>query len=137
MAWRALALAAVLLAAHGSAQAICTTSPSIREESRASDAIVLAKVSAQRLVVAPDDPEGFEATVYTLDILRRHKGKTPRSIEIESPNTSSRFPMDKGKSYLLFLAKHPGGYAVDPCGNSAQLNRRLERQVRRELSRRR
>ncbi len=134
---RALSLATALLALHGSAHAICAAKPSVREEARASDAVVLAKVKVRRLVVTPDDPEGFEATVYELDILHRHKGSTPRSIEIESPNTSSRFPMVEGKTYLLFLTAYPSGYGVDACANSAQLNRRLQEQVRAVMRRER
>jgi hypothetical protein len=139
MPWRALSLAVALWALQGSAQAICGARPSVRAEARASDAIVLAKVKTERLVVAPDDPEGFEATVYTLDVLRRYKdgtrGRTPRRIEIDSPNTSSRFPMDAGKTYLLFLTRYPSGYAVDACGNSARPSRRLQVQVTSALSR--
>jgi len=92
------------------------------KEMRAANAIVLGRVTRKKnLFEDPADPHGITATIYTLQVSHVVRGKSPSMIRIRSENDSSRFWMDVGEEYLLFLSRdtqHQGFYFVDDCGNS-------------------
>lgn len=91
--------------------------------------MITGRVLGERNISSPDDPEGFEWTVYTVKVLETFKGKPRRTIRLVSENSSARFYMDTGKSYLLFISQFPTAEMagrerlpvefVDNCGNSA------------------
>ncbi|MET0330192.1 MAG: hypothetical protein ABW154_02065, partial [Dyella sp.] len=77
--------------------------------------------------------------IYDVEVVETFKGKPPHRIKLLSENTSARFPMDKGKAYLLFVSqsstvemagkeKLPQNY-VDNCGNSGAV-KDIEKTVR-------
>ena len=91
--------------------------------------MITGRVLDERNISTPDDPEGYEWTIYTIKVLETFKGKPQETIRLSSENTSARFPMETGKSYLLFVSQSgmvemagqerlPEDY-VDNCGNSA------------------
>jgi hypothetical protein len=72
-----------------------------------------------------DDPEIVGQTNYAVEILHGYKGKPGPSIKITSVNTSTRFPMDIGQTYLLFvMSDTDGSYFVDSCGNSGAASKK-------------
>jgi hypothetical protein len=102
--------------------------PSVPEEYASVPWILIGRVIASRDVASPDDPGFYDWTIYDVEVVEALKGKPPHRIKLESENTSARFPMDKGRRYLLFVshsntvemagsAKLPQDY-VDNCGNS-------------------
>lgn len=93
------------------------------------DERVTGRVTTERNISEPDDPEGYAWTVYTVQVLEIFKGTPPRTLRLLSENTSARFSMDTGKTYLLFVSQAPGvemagkehlpSDYVDNCGNAA------------------
>jgi hypothetical protein len=99
----------------------------VSEEIGLTEVIAIGKVVRSRLVVSPDDPEGYEATIYTVQVERVLKGRLPSKVKLYSSNTTSRYFMERGERHILFLtsafAEMVGisDYFVDNCGNSSTL----------------
>lgn len=103
--------------------------PSVPTEFKNAALVVTGRVATERNISEPDDPEGYAWTVYTVQVLEIFKGTPPRTLRLLSENTSARFSMDTGKTYLLFVSQAPGvemagkerlpSDYVDNCGNSA------------------
>lgn len=77
--------------------------------------IVLVKSSTD--VSSPDDSEGIDKTIYKAKVINSFKG-SGEDVDIVSENTSSRFSMNNGKKYLVFLKPEKSYFFVDNCGNS-------------------
>jgi hypothetical protein len=103
--------------------------PSVPAEFKSAASVITGRVLGGRNISEPDDPQGFAWTVYTVQVLKTFKGRPQRMIQLLSENTSARFPMDIGKTYLLFVSQSqvaemagqerlPTKY-IDNCGNSA------------------
>lgn len=98
--------------------------PDVPAEFKASDSVVTAFVVSSRDESSPDDPQGVEDTIYTVRVLDVFKGGVGQLLELNSENTSSRFPMVIGKKYLLFVKKGGQGNFIDACGRSGPLDER-------------
>ncbi|TBR40571.1 MULTISPECIES: hypothetical protein [Dyella] len=103
--------------------------PTVATEFKDAPYVLTGRVLSARHIATPDDPEGVEWTVYTIRVLETFKGKAQPTIRLVSENTSARFDMDIGASYLLFVRhvdtremagkeRLPADF-VDNCGNSA------------------
>jgi len=100
----------------------------VAQEAQSAEAVLIGRVSAE-VVLAEDaaDPQGITAIRYTVAIQETLRGTATGSIQLRSENTSSRFPMQVGKSYLLFVsASSDGTKLVDSCGNSGLLSARVK-----------
>lgn len=105
-------------AAHG----VCLSGHPALADEFARTAVVVARVhSARDVQDDPDDPAGISATLYTIDVTERLHGALARRLELRSDNTSSRFPMEPGRRYLLFVRRAKDHFYIDACGNSAEL----------------
>lgn len=103
--------------------------PTVSAELEKATSVISGRVTAERNISEPDDPEGYAWTIYTVQVLETFKGTPPRTIQLLSENTSARFWMDVGKTYLLFVSHSPFAEMagqeslpedyVDNCGNSA------------------
>lgn len=83
---------------------------------------MLGKVISARNITSSDDPGGFSWTIYTINPSLVFKGNPNRIVKVWSENTSSRFPMQVGGNYLLFLSVGFGNKVyVDSCGNSGRV----------------
>ena len=122
--WWVLAATAVLNA--GAALAFCDAHPDLPTELKKSDPVITAIVESERNVSSPDDPQGVEERIYTVRVLHVFKGSPDGLLEISSPATSSSFPMEIGKAYLLFVrwSWGEGEFYVDSCGKSGLLESR-------------
>lgn len=120
-------LLVALLAAHPALGfAYCTDNrhPSVDEEILNSRAVVIGEVVKETpLLEDPSDPEGLTATTYQVHVLKELLGHEALSLEIRSENTSSRFPMELSKRYVLFLQRDSKSYFIDNCGNSGLLSK--------------
>ena len=96
-----------------------------REFERSSD-VLLAKVVSERRVSDPEDPEGFAATVYTVKAKQWFRGNVRRTLEVFSENSSGRFPMERGQTYLLFLSPDGAQLSADNCGNSGLVSEKQQ-----------
>jgi hypothetical protein len=97
------------------------TRPTVRDEYRAADAVVLAKVIRQTAVPASRDY--LEGTAYVVRVDQTLKGKPPAEIRLFSENSSGRFPMRVGTQYLLFIDNLERSL-IDNCGNSGMVSTR-------------
>src|SRR5690348_15937531 len=89
--------------------------PSTEQEYRESDFVFVGRVVAARSV-----PEGKllnEGTRYTVRVTEVFRGHPARTLSVFSENSSGRFPMDIGGSYLVFLSREPHlPLTIDNCG---------------------
>lgn len=128
--------ALALAIAAGPASALCTDGrhPSLQAEFADSDIVATGTARFVRRVVDPKDPEGYVATIHEIQVREIFRGRIPKRLYVESPNTSARFPMEASRTYLLFLQRDANAHHhfVDNCGHSAPLDaaRRLLPQVR-------
>jgi hypothetical protein len=86
-------------------------------------------------------PFGFDpymGAYFDVRVQRRFKGNPPGHLRLFSENSTARFFMNKGKSYLLFVTDGEfdppisRALTVDNCGNSDAATRRsLLRQIER------
>jgi len=96
--------------------------PSVRAEFTNSAVVILGKVISAR-----DGPEagGFiKGTFYSIQVAKVFKGSPPKKVELYSENSSGRFPMKVGSSYLIlayegvFEGIEGRRLALDNRGNS-------------------
>jgi hypothetical protein len=103
--------------------------PTVAAEFKEAPLVITGRVTAARKISEPDDPEGYAWTVYSVQVLEVFKGTPQPTIQLTSENTTARFPMDTGKTYLLFVRQSsmvemagqerlPTNF-IDNCGNSA------------------
>ena len=76
-----------------------------------SHAVFIGVVLGERLV--PAKSENLDGTVYTVKIEELLRGSVPPRVEVFSENSSGRFPMTKGRKYLLFVHRVQNQLAVE------------------------
>jgi hypothetical protein len=108
------------------AHAVCLNgAPSVADEFHRSAIVALGTLRASRDVSAPDDREGIDHTIYTVQLTRVFKGAPAgRIVRLFSENTSARFPLDPHVNYLLFIDDSKDGFYVDNCGWSGPVSDR-------------
>jgi len=93
----------------------------IEEEYKLSEFVAKGTVLSEQKISSTDDPIGYEATLYTIKISKVFKGIIKSKLTIRSENTSSRFPMNIGRSYIIFVKKdNNDDLFIDNCGNSGE-----------------
>ena len=107
----------VLLCGSQTVSAVCVLEDySVRGEFDRSIAIIVGTVVSERSVPATNDfLDGVDYTVRVAETLR---GRALRSVDLFNENSSGRFPMLKGKAYVLFIYRTRDRLMVDNCGNS-------------------
>ena len=103
------------------ATAVCVKgNPSIMEEYADSQSVLIGKVISKKDV--PDSGNYYEGDEYTIQVQEMFKGILANTIVVFSENSSGRFPMSVGKTYVLFVYYELGRYQVSNCGNSGLLS---------------
>lgn len=71
----------------------------------------------------PDSSFHMDGIDYVVHVDRIIKGRMIESSDVHvfSENSPSKFPMQTGKQYLLFLHRDYNTFEVDNCGNSGLL----------------
>lgn len=69
----------------------------------------------------PPDSSDSLGWFYRLGVLRNYRGSAGRTIEVYTENASARYPLELGRSYLLFAGKLGDRLEITCCGNSAYL----------------
>ena len=67
----------------------------------------------------------LDGTTYAVEINEVLGGSQQRRIRLFSEDSTSRFPMEVGKQYLMFVYPQSGRFAIDNCGNSGILAERV------------
>jgi hypothetical protein len=111
--------------------------PSLSNEFKAAEFVVIGRAKQERNISGPTDPQGYEWTVYDVEVLEPLKGSPPHTVKLLSENSSARFPMSLGQSYVLFVSHEPtperAGSTelpqdyIDNCGNSGLLETSSDR----------
>lgn len=113
-----LAIAAAAVPCLGQCQA---DRISLNQELRGAGTTVVGTVEAA--IPVPDSSFHLDGIDYIVHVDRVIKGRTIDSdvVHVFSENSPSKFPMQSGKQYLLFLHRNYNTYEVDNCGNSGLL----------------
>ena len=120
-----LPLALVALATSGTAFGACLLDDySVRAEYARSAAVVVAKVVSDGKVPSFEPSDAEWGVTYTLKIKESFRGSLQKTVEVFSENSSGRFPLAKGKAYVLFLYEEFGRLSVDYCGNSGLVSQK-------------
>ncbi len=112
--------AVLVLSLSQPAFAACVLSDySVRAELDRSSAVIVGTVVSER---ATGETKNFlEGMTYTVRVDETLRGLVGKTVELFSENSSGRFPMEKGKTYLLFIYQAIDRLAADNCGNSGLL----------------
>ena len=89
---------------------------SVRGEFERSVAVLVGTVVGER--ATPAQENFYEGVTYSVKTEETLRGQAPAIVELFSENSSGRFPMEKGRKYVLFIYKGLNRLAVDNCGNS-------------------
>lgn len=93
--------------------------PSIKEEYANSQSVFIGKAIAEKAI--PESGNYYDGHDYTVQIQEVFKGNPDSTVVIFSENSSGRFPMAVGSSYIIFVDYELGRYQIDNCGNSGVL----------------
>ena len=120
----AMALASLALA--GRAEAVCLAPQPVRvcTEFFHSENVIVAKILSVRKIPDTPDPNNVEGWFYKIAVDKSYRGPKLPNDEIYTGNDETKFTMEVGKSYLLFINKNQQGRpAPDTCGNSAEMSK--------------
>jgi hypothetical protein len=95
--------------------------PSIEQEFSQSVIVCVGRVISEKFT--PESKDYFEGSTYRIAIQEVFRGSPKKPIQVFSENSSGRFPMTVGSSYLIFIHKELGRLQVDNCGNSGELSK--------------
>jgi hypothetical protein len=120
-----LAVLITVVVEPGVAQAWCPEpKPSVREEASASDYVLKAIVSAERVV--PEAGKSYDGWSYRLKPLQIFRGRVHAGSEVFTENTSGRLPLEVGAQYLLFAKRNSEGrLEITNCGHSGLVSQRV------------
>ena len=85
-----------------------------------SDAVFIGTVLSIRETQDTDKDVG--GWFYRLSVEELFRGPALKVITVYTENSSARFPLEKGRKYLLFAYKQSGRLEIYGCGNSALLS---------------
>jgi hypothetical protein len=110
------------MALHGDMQAATPEpAPKVCSEYFKSELVFTGTVvSVNELAPEGDSEGGWE---YRLDVLTVFRGPDQQTVEVSTENTSARFPLKIGASYLLFASRQQGRLWVYDGGNSHVIER--------------
>src|SRR5271170_5947360 len=91
---------------------------SVPSEYQRSTAVVIAQPVSERTIMDREEPDLIAGTIYTISVKEFFRGSLSGKVDIYSENSSGRFPLITGKTYLLFLYSQQGYLSADYCGNS-------------------
>jgi hypothetical protein len=99
------------------ASAVCLKgNPSVAEEYADSQSVFIGKVIEKKDI--PESGKYYDGQEYTVEVQEIFKGNSTGTVVIFSENSSGRFPMSVGETYILFVYYELGRFQVSNCGNS-------------------
>ena len=94
----------------------------LKSESETSSAIITGKVlHVQYVPPDPDESDGVNSYLYTVERLQELKGHLPPHVLLYATNDSGGYRMRLGEIDLLFLTPLGSRFTADVCGNSTEL----------------
>ena len=125
--WMGAALAMAL--AGGIAHADCAEPhpPRVCAEFFHSDSVMLARIMSERQVPNTPDPRNVEGWFYKVQVIKTFRGGKLPNDEVWTDNDQTKFPLEVGKTYLLFIRPNQDLRPTpDVCGNSAEMSKAKE-----------
>ena len=122
----ACALLALTVAIAEPAKALCLQPSPVRvcTEYFRSDYVLTAKILSVRKIPDTPDPNNVEGWFYKVQVQKTYRGGKLTNDEIYTGNDETKFAMEVGKSYLLFINDNlQSRPQPDTCGNSAELSK--------------
>lgn len=119
---KTLIVSLAIAAASATCLAQCQSNRiSLNEELKDAGTTMVATVQYAQPV--PDSSFHLDGIDYVVHVDRVLKGRMISSdvVHIFSENSPTKFPMQTGKQYLLFVHRNFNDYEVDNCGNSGLL----------------
>ena len=96
--------------------------PTIAEEIHSSDIIVVGTVKkVNSLSENSNDPDGWTAFLYTVEISEAFKGQVGGTITIRAENDSGGYRPRTGTRHIYFLKKRGKDFIADPRGNTIEI----------------
>lgn len=95
--------------------------PTVGCEFLNSDAVFIGTVISTRTTPAQGE-EFDDGWTYEMNVQRVFRGPTGKTISVFTENNSARFPLETGKTYVLFATKVQDRFTIGDCGNSALLS---------------
>ncbi len=117
---------ALTVAVAGPAEALCLQPSPVRvcTEYFRSEYVLTAKILSVRKIPDTPDPNNVEGWFYKIQVQKTYRGGKLPNDEIYTGNDETKFAMDVGKSYLLFINDNlQSRPQPDACGNSAELSK--------------
>lgn len=110
----------LFLAYTGASCAVCLEpQPRVCAEFFRSDRVFVGKVTAVKEV--PDAGDTIGGWIYRLAVSKTYRGPASKFIDVFTENSSGRFPLEIGHTYLLFATSHQGRLWIGSCGNSTEI----------------
>jgi len=106
----------------------------VEKELQQASAVVIGTVLSAKPAPEPA-AKVDDGTLYQVRVDETLQGAHYKTLDLYSENNSGRFPMDKGRQYLLFVQKNRDILYVDNCGSSGELveSRELVRALRSKI----
>lgn len=105
----------------GSVFATCLVgNQSLEQEFQNAAMVLVGRVTSEELT--PESKNYLDGTTYTIHIEEVLRGSRLKEVRLFSANTSGRFPMQVGVSYLILAYKELERLQVDNCGNSGKIS---------------
>jgi hypothetical protein len=94
------------------------------QEYQVSPTVFMGRVVSEEFTLeSKNDLDGIEYAVQVEEVLR---GAPTKTVKIFSENSSGRFPMRIGTTYLIFTYEDLNRVRVDNCGNSGEAIEKAE-----------
>jgi hypothetical protein len=142
------AVTLVACALSSAASAVCLDDAGVsgyhiplEKEFAQSDLVFVGRVLSERQTPNPPQPRDSAVVfdpghTYTVEVTEVFRGSRRKRVELFAEYNSGQFPMDIGKTYLVFASARGGLLSASPCGSAGEVNdrRREIAQVRKLAS---
>jgi len=102
----------------------------LEKEFAESDLVFIGRVLSERQTPVPPQPR-YSAVVldpghtYTVEVTEVFRGTRQKRVELFAEYNSGQFPMDIGKTYLVFASAREGLLSASPCGSAGEVKDRV------------
>jgi hypothetical protein len=116
-------LALVLATIEANAACLYERPQTVREEFSNSRSVVIGKVLYRSHM--PQSGKYYDGENYVVKVREILKGPPSKTVTVFCENSSGRFPMTVGRTYLIFVY-YDGRYQIDNCGNSGPVTKKKD-----------
>jgi hypothetical protein len=109
----------------GSVFATCLAgNPSLEQEFQNAAMVFVGRVASEKFT--SESKNYLDGITYTIHVEEVLRGSRQKTVRIFSENTSGRFRLQIGASYLILAYKELDRLQVDNCGNSGEVSNKSE-----------